>query len=101
MGHSLLFWYRQTYQIPRHDPRLDDLTWEELELEYLAWQAFHHPVDPEDAISDAWLEAVAAGTVDTTDPDAPARFRAEWLAQQAQAPSLDETWDVLVQGGEG
>ncbi len=81
LGRSLLFWYRQEYKIPRHDPRLDDLTPEVLWIEYRAWEIFHTP--PKSAgeqLTDAWMDAVEAGTVDPTDPQAKAAFAAQWHA---------------------
>ncbi len=98
---SLLFWYRQEYKIPLNDPRLDDLTDMDLEVEYLAWVAFHKPQmnpDHDDGRTDAWLEAVGRGEYQGTDAEL-AAFVAAWDAAHAKAPeSTDPAWDVLADG---
>lgn len=94
---SLLFWYRQEYKIPLNDPRLDDLTEMDLEVEYLAWVAFYKKSmapDQDDGRTDAWLEAVGRGEYAGTDEEL-AQFRTQWEARQA--PPADG-WDILVDG---
>jgi len=98
---SLLFWYRQEYKIPLNDPRLDDITDMDLEVEYLAWVAFHQvqpSADQDDGRTDAWLEAVGRGEYS----DAPGeleRFVAQWEAQHENQAADDEGWDVIAGGG--
>lgn len=95
---SQLWWYRQHYRIPRHDPRLVGLTAEELDLEYRTWCA-QEQIDPDapggggapDAI-DAYMEAVQAGTLDPRDDAARQAFIAEWRAAHPEAaPPRHET----------
>lgn len=90
LGRSLLFWYRQEYHLPRHDPRLDDLTWETLWVERRAWEIYHTPVPSVgEQLTDAWLDAIEAGTVDPLDPGAEARFREAWYRAHPEARAAE------------
>ena len=77
LARSLLFWYRQQYQIPRNDPRLN-LTPEELWEEYRAWEIAQDPPEPPETVETAWQAACAAGRYDPSDRTARAQFMAQW-----------------------
>ena len=97
---TLLWWYRQTYQIPRHDPRLAGLTVEELEVEYLAWRAWHGfaTLDPlQEARQTAYLTACAEGRLDPNDDAARDAFLAAWTPDAGVAPAEDEDdWEAVT-----
>jgi hypothetical protein len=89
LARSLLWWYRQHYQIPRHDPRLDELTWEELWIEYRAWEISQTPPaldDDDDDVEDAFLRAARAGEVNPHDPASRRAWLAAWHAAHPTAP---------------
>lgn len=91
LGRSLLFWYRQTYNLPRNDPRLEDLTPETLWVEWQAHTIYHTPPPEPETMEDAWLEAIRTEQVDPNDRDAQAAFVAQW---QAQHPASDD-WEAV------
>ncbi len=96
---SLMWWYRQTYQIPRHDPRLAGLTVEELETEYLAWRAWHQlpSVDPvKEALQTAYLAACADGTLDPSDEAARDAFIAAWQAPGVEPEGAEDDAEPVV-----
>jgi hypothetical protein len=101
MGRSLLFWYRQQYHLPRHDPRLADLTLEELALEYAAWQVFQTPppAEPNEdaALATAWHAWCEAGHAQPGDREALQAFVTQWREQHAPAEADDSTleWEPL------
>ncbi len=100
---SLWFWYRQTYQIPLQDPRLENVTEMDLEVEYLAWAAYHQiALAPEDdGAVDAWWEAVQRGESDESD-ESQARFIAQWRQRHSMNTPGADDWDVITQrGGDG
>ncbi|MCL8207194.1 MAG: hypothetical protein K6V97_03850 [Actinomycetia bacterium] len=87
---TLLYWYRQHYRLPRHDPRLLELTPEELEYEALLWQAYNQPPElPSDPLKDAWFEALQRGEVDPNDPASVARWRAQ------HDPAMAPDWEPV------
>ena len=100
---SLWFWYRQTYQIPLQDPRLENLTEMDLEVEYLAWAAYHQIPQPsaDDGVVDAWWEAVQRGESDES-AESQAQFVEQWRQRHASSPALSDDWDIITQrGGDG
>ena len=97
---SQLWWYRQHYRLPRHDPRLAGLTAEELDLEYRAWCA-QEGIDPDSASGegvpdaiDAYMDAVQAGTLDPQDDAGRQAFIAQWRADHpnAAAPRQEQPY---------
>lgn len=70
---------------------MEDLTIEELWVEYEAWKRYHTPPAPPETAADAWMAAVARGDVDPNDRDAQRQFAAAWEATHAST----EEWEAV------
>ncbi len=80
---SYEYWYRQRWNIPRHDPRLEGMTPEEFEFEFLTAEAYADMIDRAQKgkprrgkPSEAWLKRAK-------------EIAAEQSARQAQPPPAD------------